>query len=171
MFWESVLIGILSGFIASIVFFAVMLIIKPRANVSSQICKRISKDSNKSVYQIKIVNLTRATLSNLRYCLQYNIDNGDGTSNVTEIKPSKSCLFYIDKYRRRDKDAKYAVRISFNIDESEHELKDRAYYIFTLYAQHGLSNTATCKREIYKSGSIIEGIFETGKSIKILRNK
>ena len=169
MFWESILIGILSGFIASAIFFIVLFLVRPRLKISNDICKR-NTNLNEIIHQIKIVNLTRSMLSNLHYSLQYEVSNGDGTSNVTEIKPSKSCLFYIDKYSRKDKDANYAVRISFDIDETIHKLDNNSCYTFTFYAQHGFSNTTSCIKKKYMKCNIRKGVFETGKSIKIINS-
>ena len=165
-FWENILVGVVSGIVATVIFFLVMLLVKPMLIVSEEICK---KNAEKPIYQIKVVNLSKHMLTNLRYSLQYAVSKGDGINEVINVPPLKDCLFFVDKYDKNDKESKYAIRISFKINESKQPLNESGCYIFTFFAQHSVSNTVTCIRQVYKSGNIIQGVFETGKSTKILR--
>lgn len=165
---SSILIGIVSGIIASICFALFLLLIKPKVKVSDQICVE-NEGENDVVYRIKIVNHTLAMLTNLRYVLFYCEMHGDGINTVTEIKPRKSQLISIDRFNFRKDDTDYAVRISYDIDPKVYPLNDKCKLIFTFIADHALSNTTTCIKREYYNKDIIAGVFESDRSIKIIR--
>ncbi len=166
---SSIVIGIVSGVIASICFTFFMLLVKPKVSISAQICNETEGDKG-NVYRIKIVNHTFAMLTNLRYALHYCEMHGDGITTITEIKPRKSQLISIDRFNLRKDNTDYAVRISYDIDQDKYPLNDKAKLEFTFIAEHSLSNTTTCKKMEYRAEDIVEGVFESDKSIKIIRS-
>ena len=54
---QTIILGILSSTIASIVFYLWMVLIKPRFIISDKICKKRTKDG-KIAYMIKVANTT-----------------------------------------------------------------------------------------------------------------
>ena len=160
-----IITGVVSGIVASVIFFAVLLLIRPRIEISDD----ISYDED-GVYWIKIVNLTRSMLKNLKYTFHCYETLGDNIFHVTHIEPNKKSLFFIDKYRRKDEDAKYAVAFSYRIQENLlRETTNK--FVFIFLADHAVSNTSSCIKKEYSQYNIISGNFETGKSMKIIRRK
>lgn len=165
----NLFIGIVSGIVASGIFFLTLLLVRPKITVSNQICY-----DGESLYRIKVVNRTKAMLKNLNYTLQCYETRGDGIFYLKDIKPYREKEFYIDKYDRKDENASYAIRFSYEIPE-ECFLNDTNKLVFTFLADHTYSNTSVCIKKEYfikKEGGgsdIVTGIFETGLSTKILR--
>lgn len=165
---SSIIIGIVSGIIASVCFAVFLLMVKPKVKISDQICIENAGGAD-AVYRIKIVNHTFAMLTNLRYVLVYCEMHGDGINTITEIKPRKSQIISIDRFNLRKDDTDYAVRISYDIDPQKYPLNDRCKLEFTFIADHSLSNTTTCIKKEYLAKDIVAGVFESDKSIKIIR--
>lgn len=165
---SSIVIGVVSGIIASLCYALFLLLIKPRIRISDEICLENAGESG-VVYRIKVVNHTRAMLTNLKYELTYCKMHGDGINTVTEIKPMKAPLISIDPFTYKKDNTDYAVRLSFAIDPIKYPLNDKCKYVFTFIASHSLSNTTTCIKKEYYAQDIVEGVFESDKSIKIIR--
>ncbi len=164
---QNLLIGVISGIVASIFFTIFLFLIKPRIKVSD----KISYNGNgKKLYRIKIVNLTHFMLTNIKYKLFYCTMHGDGITTIEEIEPRKSPVIYINKFSIFDKDAEYAIRISYDIDMNKYPICENTKFEFVFIADHSLSNTTTCVKKEYTQDEIINGVFESGISTKILRN-
>lgn len=165
---QTIIIGIVSSAIASFVFYLWMILIKPRFIISDKIClKRI--DEGKTDYIIKIANTTRSFITNISYSLIYCIEGEDGLKDIRTIEPLKPSITHMNKYTSKNTD--YAVRITYRIDEKDYPLNDKAFFMFTFQAYHSFSNAMRITKKIYKRDDLQEGIFETGKSTKILSLK
>ncbi|MFR9146651.1 MAG: hypothetical protein ACLVJ4_08475 [Mediterraneibacter sp.] len=162
---ETVLLGVISSIIASIVFYLLMILIKPKFIISHKMSKT-PVDSEYTDYMIKVVNMTRTVITNVSYSLEYCIEGPDGIIEVHTIKPLKKPLLNMDKYCKHNTD--YAIRITYRIKNEEYPLKDNTYFDFTFQAYHSFSNSLRIKKRRFVSDSVMEGIFETGKSTKIL---
>lgn len=163
---NQILIGIVSGIVASIFFTMFMLLIRPHVKISSKIA--VKRGKSKSLYKIKVVNLTHWMLTNVKYSLLYCVDYPDRTTDVSTIEPLKKEFNTINKYSWFDKQASYALRLSYEVDEEKYPLNENARLEFTFLADHSISNTTTCKKVDYSVKDLQEGVFETGKSVNIL---
>lgn len=131
--------------------FLLLFFIKPRVRISDNICQD-TKD--KDLYKVKIVNHSRFMLTNLSYSLYYCVEQGDGIVNITEIKPTKSKVNYLDRKKNKKDYLDNAIRISYNMKHSECPLHDKSKFIFTVFVKHSFSNTTTCiKKNILKEKS------------------
>ncbi|MBR6728755.1 MAG: hypothetical protein IKL80_01220 [Clostridia bacterium] len=164
--FDGLIVGVVSGIVASACFSLFLLLVRPKILLSDQICK---SSSEPGVYRIKIINKSKAELNNVYYNLLYCRDEGDDIKVVDEIPPRKSRLYFIDKYHYFKKDEDYALRISYDIDEQKYPLNEKSYFEFNIIANHSLSNTMKCVKKVYTQKDVLEGLFETGKSMKILR--
>ena len=108
-------------------------------------------------------------LTNIKYQLFYCKIHGDGITTMKEIEPRKSPLICVDKYNIFDKDANYAFRISYDIDFNKYPIDESTKFEFIFIADHALSNTTRCVKKDYYGENIIEGVFESGTSTKIIR--
>lgn len=164
-FGENLIIGVISGIVASIFFTVILLLVRPKIKVSDKICC----DDN-HVYRIKVVNKTCFMLTNIKYKLYYCRIHGDGITTMEEIQPRKSSpIIHVNKYSIFDKDANYAFRISYNIDFEKYPIDRNTKFEFVLIADHSLSNTTKCVNKDYCGEDIIKGVFESGQSTKIIR--
>lgn len=165
---QNFLIGTISGIVASIFFTLFLFLIKPKIKVSDKLCCCV--DNNVKTYRIKIVNFTCCMLTNIKYKLFYCKMHGDGITTIEEIEPRKSPVICIDKFSIFDKEAKYAIRISYNIDLKKYPINENSKFEFVFIADHSFSNTTTCVKKEYFGDNIIDGVFESGTSTKIIRN-
>ena len=165
---ETVLLGIISSIIASVVYYLLMIMIKPKFIISHKISKT-PVDNEYTDYMIKVVNMTRTVITNVSYSLEYCIEGADDTIEVHTIEPLKKPLLNMDKYSRHNTD--YAIRITYRIKNKDFPLDDNTYFDFTFQAYHSFSNSLRIKKRRFTCDSVMEGIFETGKSTKILSRK
>lgn len=156
------ILSIVSGVVASVVFMLVLLLVKPRIKIAPKMCQ--DPDEN-FIYRIKVTNKSFAVLNNVFYSLHYCVDAGDGIREIVEIPPRKDRMTFFDKYTRKCDD--YAVRLSYEIDLQKFPL-DKGFLEFNIMASHSLSNTVTCKKMVYKADNIQTGVYETGKSMRII---
>lgn len=159
---DQLFLGVISGVVASVCFMLSLLFVKPSMDISMELCK---DPENDNLYRIKVINKSRAVLNNVYYTLHYCEDFGDGIKEIQEILPRKNRMTFFDKYSGKCED--YAVRLSYEIDLNKYPL-DRAELEFNIMACHSLSNTMSCKKQVYTKNSIKEGVFETGKSMRII---
>ena len=96
--------------------------------------------------------------------------HGDGISTVVEIQPEKTPLMSIQGVTLDKENTDYAVRLTYNIDSTKYPLDANSKLIFTFIADHSLSNTTRCVKREYTAQNIIEGVFQIGKSMKIIRS-
>lgn len=165
---QTIILGVVSSVIASTVFYLWMILIKPRFIISDKISKCNTGDE-KIDYMIKVVNTTRSFVTNISYSLLYCEEGEDGIKDVCIVEPYKPPLTYMNKYTRKNTD--YAVRITYKIDEKQYPLNENTFFMFTFQAYHSFSNSMKIKKQIYRQENVKEGIFETGKSINILRSQ
>lgn len=164
---ESIIIGIVSGVVASIIFFVAISLIKPKIKISNDICREIKADQ--VIYKLKIVNRSRAMLTNVKYSLLYIKDNERSVGEIFEIPPAKSILSFVYGYNRKEDYSDYAIRLTFNYDEKAYPLDDKnTKLVFTIFAEHSRSNKSACFSKTFNSKNIKQGQFETGKSTKII---
>lgn len=160
---QALVIGIVSGILSSIIISFVLFGVKPKVLISD----KISRDPRDNKYKIKIVNLSKVNLIDVKYSLHYCRRFVDGIGVLSEIQPTKSRLEFIKAFSATDQHADYAVRITYSMDES-FCFGDNDSVIFTFYAKHAFSGTATFIRKEYTVADITCGHFETRKSTNIL---
>lgn len=168
--FNALIIGVISGIVSSIIIYLLVFQVKPKIKIGDKIARVIDDEGN-VIYRLKIVNKTRFAIFNLSYSLNYCERQSDGIINFCEINPSKTAIFYISPFSRKDKDDKYPVRITYVIDENKYPLDENSYLSFTIVATHSFSNTSTYKEINFHKGDIVDGVFETGDSIKVLSIK
>lgn len=165
---QTIILGIVSSVIASLVFYSLMILIKPKFIISDKIClKKINDDEYD--YIIKVVNTTHAFITNASYSLIYCEEGTDGLKDIQTLEPLKTPITNISKYTRKNTD--YAVRLTYRLKKSDCLLDDSSYFLFTFQAYHSFSNAMRIKKQRYTKNDLQEGIFETGKSTKILSHR
>lgn len=158
---EQMISGIISGVCASIIFTVIQFLIKPKCKVSDIICIN-RNDEGFIMGEIKIANLGKSMLMNVKYSLQYCVDYEDGLSDISEIIPKKTPINTLSSFSKKNTD--YAVRITYEWSEKQYPLNDNSKLIFTLQATHPLSNTSKCIEKVYCAQDLKRGNFEFGRS-------
>lgn len=120
-------------------------------------------------YIIKVANTTHSFITNVTYSLIYCEEGADGLKDIQTLVPLKAPITYISKYTRKNTD--YAVRLTYRLNKSGYPLDDSSYFLFTFQAYHSFSNAMKIKKQLYTPNDLQEGIFETGKSTKILSHR
>lgn len=162
----SLLIGVVSGLIASIIYFVILRLMKPKLIVApSIVCKKLEGEYQ---YSIKVVNKTKAALTNVFYSLQVHSKDSSNIVNIDYINPTKQILCHIEKYSKNSDDEGYAVRFSFT-DEHKQELSSDSYLVFTIYATHSISGRMVFSQVKYGKNEVkTKGVYETGLSTRIV---
>lgn len=162
----TVLLGIFSSFIASLVFAFFMFGIRPRLKIVDKIC--ITKENDKTVYRIKVINKTKSDVINLSYTLLYCITGQDDVVEVVSISPIKTPLTSIRKKEKNKSD--HAIRISYCIDEGKYNLDEGNYFLFCIQATHPFSNAVKSESLEFKKASLVRNCgFQTGDSTDIIQ--
>lgn len=165
---QTIIVGIISSVIASLVFYLLMILIKPRFIIADKICRKKVSDTETD-YIIKVVNTTRSFVTNIKYSLIYCVEDDDGIKEVQTIDPLKTPLANMNKYTRKNTD--YAIRLTYRVKDEDYPMNDNSFLMFTFEAYHSFSNAMRIKKKIYFKDSIKDGIYETGRSTKILTIK
>lgn len=164
----TVLQGIISSVIASVVFYIWMIIIKPRFKIADMMC--ISDENDDEIeYKIKVVNHSRVMLTNVSYYLVFCENSIDEIKGIRIIPPAKTCVTTMNKYTKNNTD--YALRLTYCIKKSDFPLENGNHFIFVFQAYHSFSNALKIKKVMYDETSIRKGFYETGRSTKILTGK
>lgn len=165
---QTIIIGIVSSIIASLVFYILMILIKPKFIISDKICLA-KQDDEYIYYRVKVVNRTRTYITNINYSLAYCEERDDGITDFQIIPRIKSPLLNLEGYSRDNMD--YAVRFTFKVNKKKYELNSNSFFVFTFQANHSFSNAMKIKTKKYRLKDVREGMFETGTSINILSNR
>ncbi len=161
----SIITGIVSGVIASVVFYFMLKIIKPNVSVSDKICAEL-KDDGSVVYRVKVVNHSKFTLTKFNYFLQYKTLKGDKINTVVGIEAVKPKIGMIQKFSKKDVNYDYAVRLTYDIPLDRYQPKKESRLVFTFVAEHPHSNSSSCVTKIYSMDDVVFGTFEKGKSME-----
>ena len=162
---QTIVLGVVSSIIASIVFYLWMILIKPRFIISDKMSMSEEDDDN-VYYMVKIANTTHAFLTNISYSLIYCVEGEDGLKDIRTVEPLKTPIKHMNAYTTKNTD--YAVRITYKLKKDEYPLDASTFFMFTFQAYHSFSNAMKIKKKIYRKNDIQKGIFETGRSTKIL---
>lgn len=163
--FQQMISSVITGIIASVVFYFVLFLIKPHVKLSDVICIDSESDMYR-IMKIKVVNLSRSMLMNVNYTLHYCVDYEDGLTDITEIPPKKPPLSTFAKYTRKNTD--YAIRITYKISKDSFPLRDNVKLVFTIQTTHPISNTSKCIGKNYRKNDMKRGTFESGRSTKFI---
>jgi len=165
--------GVISGFIASVIFYVFMLIakiilmsVKPNIRISDELC--LESEGDNKILRVKVLNKTRFVLTNVTYTLCFYERIDENAYSVSEILPCKPPLTTIERYSSKDKMGNYAIRFTYKLEpDIEHLTNSENNRLeFTIYANHGFSNTCVCTKKTYTKENIsVNRRFESFKSM------
>jgi hypothetical protein len=159
---QSVILGVLSSLVASLVFLYFISRLRPKLIISPFIS--FNDDEKGKFFVLKLINKTPRPIINIRCRLNLvipkSVPGGLIFSNIN-LKLEREEVFLIDKFDKQDKDANYAWRFVCREDiESEWEEKHGSYLIFRVIATDSLSGLSKyysqrffTKRDCLRKGS------------------
>ena len=162
----TILVGAISGLVASIIFFVVLYRIKPRIEISDLVT--IEKTDEGTFYRVKVVNKTHAMITNLRYTLYYCKEHQDKLVTMNEIPSKNVKLVCIAPYSKKDKLNEYAVRFKYEVDPNMYPMEEGCKLVFYFLADHAVSNTTVCIRKTYYVDDVRAGVFERADSLNVI---
>lgn len=171
MDYDSVLTGVLSSLVASLIFLMLLFALRPRISISECIA-RTNHDGRK-VYVVKIVNRTWWRLYDIHAEFAHlKFENVTGGQNVyskplTMLKShiwSMNSLFKL----RPDPNAEFAI-LFVCLDDVDALWTDGSLFEFRVMAKHSFSGFSKIhKRRYYKAAtSVRSGSFKFGNSLEI----
>ncbi len=165
----SVSEGIIVGIISSFVFRIINHFRKPKVMIADYVAK--FDVNGKTQYQIKVVNLKRSYIKNMKIYAMLATNYMEGNKTIVKTVPlkiSQPDISFIDPYREKDNAAKYAIRL-FLPDDLE-TLWDRTtptYLNVKIYCENENSNVGAVFEKTISHDSIKLGRFAFGKSVQI----
>lgn len=165
--YPSILSGILSGIIASVILNHYYWNIKPNLLISDHIAK-----NSKNEYRVKIINKSKFYITNIFIQVQLvTISNGKGGNilNVVNLDIPYKTLQIINPYDKKDSNALYAVRfVISNKLEQQWENDEYTHLKLTIYCSNERNNASKLHEKIYhRKSDIKNGEFKCGESFEI----
>jgi len=168
----SVIIGILSSVIASIIFLTFLTRVRPKIEISNQIAKGKSLTTGDIIYRIKVINKTRHSIINIKAQLHLVtpiVVPGGILLKTKEIPLKRSEVMCLEKFDPKDEQAKYAFRfVTYEDIEKSWSDDKRSFLRFRIVATDSISGFSKVFTKDYHTKSLIkEGEFEYGASMEI----
>lgn len=168
----AIIIGILSSFLASIIFLLFLTRVRPNIVISDKIAKSISSKTNNTVYIIKVVNKTGRSIIDIKaelHLINLVIMPGGILKNTQKITLKNSELMEIAKIDLKDKEADLGDYRFITYEDIEEIWDNNKFLRFKISAKDSLSGFSRVFTKNYhvKRNSIKEGKFEVGNSLEI----
>jgi len=170
----TILIGVFSSLVASILFLLFISRIRPNIEISSSIANIPVPEAHKSLeYNIKVINRNKRPVINVRaeLCLVTIKQIPNGSLYVTtDIKLKRNNIFEIAAFNKKAKAAEYAFRFTTfeNLDKIWKN-DTKSFIRFRIYATDALTGFGRVFTHDYrvKRLAIKHGEFYSGNSFKI----
>lgn len=172
--FDKIILAIIIGLITSGTFLIILARFKPKIDISPKIARGLSTKTGETVYRIKVINRTRAPITEIRAQLHifknYQTATGEiWKSDAIELKRSDPII--IDKYDRKDENANYAYRFLTYEDLDEKWSDDSSQFLrFRIFARHSVSGFGRFFLKDYrlKINTILDGDFSKGYTFEIV---
>ncbi|MCD4783177.1 MAG: hypothetical protein K8T10_05015 [Candidatus Eremiobacteraeota bacterium] len=168
----AIIIGVLSSFVASLIFLLFLTRVRPNIVISNQIAKSKSLKTGELVYIIRIINKTKRPIIDIKaqlHLINLVVMPGGVIKNTKIIALKTSEIMEISKFDSKDKMWNYAYR--FIVDENIETKWENSHSFlrFKISAKDSLSGFSRVFSKNYhtKINSIQEGKFEAGNSLEI----
>lgn len=168
----AIIIGVLSSFVASLIFLLFLTRVRPNIVISDQIAKSRSTKTGELVYIIKIINKTKRPIIDIKvqlHLINLVVMPGGVIRNTNKIALKSSEIMEISKFDLNDKMGNYAYRFIVNENIEKIGENSNSFLRFKISAKDSLSGFIRVFTKNYhtKINSIQEGKFEAGNSLEI----
>jgi hypothetical protein len=165
---NTVILGITTSFVASLIFTYIFTQLKPKLKISTVI------GHTNGIFKIKIINRSRFAATNIKAELSYinffAVPGGQET-NSTKIHLVKKELFALDKF---EKDSEFATHTYRFVTKHGQDLRqglnqnNRQFIRLKISANHSVSNIGKVFEQRYRAAQIIDGDYGFGDIIEIV---
>ncbi|RAJ28885.1 hypothetical protein [Pedobacter cryoconitis] len=166
----SILTGLISGVISSLLFFWIISRMRPKMSISTAICKGV--DSVGTFYGFKILNNSKYNVLDLKIEVilkkPFNSNGGANHSNVW-IELKRDGIIQFPRYRKDDKSAGYALIVATRDNLDALWCDDAQSLEVIVHGKHSFSGISKSFTQNYytKKSCIKEGIFNFGQTFEI----
>lgn len=171
---DKIILAVFVGLITSGIFLIILSLFKPKIDISPKIARGLSTKTDETIYRIKVINRTRAPLTDIKAQLHIYKNYQTATGEIWKsnaIKLKRSDPISINTYHRKDKDSTYAYRFLTYDNLDEKWIDDSSQFLrFRIFARHSLSGFGGFFIKDYrlKRNSIMEGDFSKGDTFEIV---
>lgn len=159
MDFSQIIMAVVTGVVASLVFFVILLCFKPRMKISPYICFDEGADDGEiTKYYIKVINKTWYGLIDVQYTLSYINKQSDGKNFIEDIEPL--CTPFKTFERQRPiydcihKEYDNCMQISYDLNEKRFPVLDDSQELcFTIVARHSVSGTIKYMQKSFNKDS------------------
>ncbi|WP_369765218.1 hypothetical protein [Flavobacterium sp. WC2429] len=157
---NTIFLGIITSFVASIVFTYLFTRLKPNLKISDEIAFR------NGTFKIKIINKSKYAATNIKADMSYigyfNVPGGRERRSY-KIDLLKDNIFDIDKFEKKSEHANNTYRFVTRQNLREGFTESNSEYIrFKITATHSLSNIGKVFEKQYNVNQITNGEFSFG---------
>lgn len=160
----NILIGVVSGIVASITYAFCKALLRPRIDIWDFVCVNRNNDGRRFVV-VKLVNRSRVRVVDINCRMQYYQRLSDGSYRSIELDPifttQPAFERYVNDNNERNAASLYAVQIGYWIADDNVRLAPEDKFVFSFMGTHSVSGTT-----IYKT---VE--FSCANSKDVLENK
>lgn len=181
----SLIVGVLSGLVASVIYMIIMNTIKPKIKIAEDLAVEVLPE-NKFIIRVKIVNKTRQALANINYSLSYYIQTNPDNWKVCVLEPRQTQpIPIVGKYRKKATDNEIRISYMFDLNKIEdpnRTINDYGFneksemvipvankFVFNIVASHPFTNATACSIEEYKMQHLIKGTYIEGDDMGVER--
>lgn len=186
MLLSSLIIGIVSGVISAIIFYFIMMSVKPDIRISNVIAKERKVDSNATPildaegnfvyeYVIKIINYTKSDVEDVSYQLSIMEDwfRGNGKmyeSRELDFEKSNSMKLLVGINSKDETIHNNCRQIVIKGDLEKDWDKNKEWIEFQIVSYHSKSGSRKVHKGKFtdRSRHIVEGYFDTGHNFDII---
>lgn len=170
---QSIVVGVVSGVMASAVWIVALSRIRPKLSISTEIAEDPAVDLDAPVYRIKVVNRGRRTATDLRFQVDLLTPVRVKGGNVNRRIPLQcgNAPLMFPRFDRSDEDHGNAYRLRINSDIrkllTEHP---NASIRLQIFARHEVSGVGKVfeRRYYHPSSEIIVGSFVRGQALTLV---
>lgn len=169
-FVGSIIAGIISGLIASGLFFYFISTLRPKLTISKEICR--SEDKDGVFYGFKILNNSNFHVLDLRIEIilmsPFN-SNGGVNNSMTWINLRKDHILLFPRFRKKDDRADYALIVATRDNLENIWNQEAEYLVIKVHGRQSFSGMSRSFEQKYytKKSCIKPGIFNFGKTFDI----
>ena len=170
---EIIISSVLTSFSASLLFFLMMALFRPRMKLSTQIASHWQQQLKQTVFQVKLYNRSWIPAIDIKVeaiLVDRQHHNHGILLHTTELKFVRCEISKLNGFRSGDKEAKYAWRMTVLDDLSAMWTSPTQYLELTVKARHPWSGFPRwfINKYYLDTNPIVPGRFKTGKSMDIV---
>ena len=164
----EIIIGVSSSIFASTLFLFFLRSLRPNIIIVPKIAY-VNNENPKYVF--KLLNKGRRNIVDIRgELLLVSIRNVHGGAILKTTVLKKFSAFILAKYDKKDKDAKYARRFTFNKNlDKIWENEENQFLIFRIYCHDEISGFGKVFTQEFrlKRSALVQGVFNYGDDVEI----